>query len=170
MTGPDQAHAYLSWARETIRYADTDRQGHVNNAVFAILLETGRVMILYSAERPILEPGSAFVIARLVLDFEAELTWPGEVHIGTRVADIGRSSVKLEQTILQNGPCCGLAKTVIVLMDEATRKSRPLSSAAVARLKELQLGAQNNSGSCREKGCENMSPLRVPTDIEPTGH
>lgn len=31
---------------EKLRYVDTDRQGHVNNAVFASMLETGRVELL----------------------------------------------------------------------------------------------------------------------------
>ncbi|HDG9121136.1 TPA: acyl-CoA thioesterase, partial [Pseudomonas aeruginosa] len=35
---------------DKIRYADTDRQGHVNNAVFATFLETGRVEIIYDPE------------------------------------------------------------------------------------------------------------------------
>lgn len=132
------ASAYPSWATETIRYGDTDRQGHVNNAVFATLLETGRVHILYSPDRPILEPAGAFVIARLVLDFKAELNWPGEAHIGTRVRSIGRSSVRLEQAIFQKETCAALAETVIVLTDERTRKSRPLSDLAIARLMELR--------------------------------
>ncbi|MEJ2623205.1 MAG: thioesterase family protein [Pseudolabrys sp.] len=138
MIDDDQLAGYPSWADETIRYSDTDRQGHVNNAVFATLLETGRVKILYNPERPILESGSAFVIARLLLEFKAELNWPGEAHIGTRVQKVGRSSLTLEQAITQNGACAATAETVIVLMDEATRKSRPLSAAAVDRLTELQ--------------------------------
>ena len=32
--------------RDKLRYGDTDRQGHVNNAVFATFLETGRVDML----------------------------------------------------------------------------------------------------------------------------
>ena len=138
MSDPVEVNAFPCWATETIRYGDTDRQGHVNNAVFVTLLETGRVGFLYSRERPILEPGSAFVIARLELDFKAELNWPGEARIGTRVRSVGRSSLKLEQAIFQDGTCAATAETVIVLMDEATRKSRPLSGAALARLKELQ--------------------------------
>lgn len=138
MIDDDQLAAYPSWTTETIRYNDADRQGHVNNAVFATLLETGRVRILYNPERPILEPGTAFVIARLLLEFKAELNWPGEAHIGTRVQKVGRSSLSLEQAIFQNGTCAATAETVIVLMDEATRKSRPLSAAAVERLTELQ--------------------------------
>jgi acyl-CoA thioester hydrolase len=37
--------AYPSVTYDKVRYADTDRQGHVNNAVFATFLETGRVEI-----------------------------------------------------------------------------------------------------------------------------
>ncbi len=120
---------------DKIRYADTDRQGHVNNAVFATLLETGRVEILYDPALPLAEPGSAFVIARLALDFRGEIRWPGDVLIGTRIAAIGRSSVNLQQGLFQSELCVATAETVIVLMDEATRKSRPLTAAAVERLR-----------------------------------
>jgi acyl-CoA thioester hydrolase len=48
---------------DKVRYADTDRQGHVNNAVFATFLETGRVEVLYNPEYPLLSEGSSFVSA-----------------------------------------------------------------------------------------------------------
>ncbi|MEZ4763396.1 MAG: acyl-CoA thioesterase, partial [Calditrichia bacterium] len=48
---------------DKIRYADTDRQGHVNNATFSTFLETGRVEVLYNAEFPVLFANSSFVIA-----------------------------------------------------------------------------------------------------------
>ncbi len=119
---------------DKLRYADTDRQGHVNNAVFATFMETGRVAFLHDPQAPLAEPGSAFVIARLTIDFRAEIVWPGEVEIGTRVAAVGRSSLTLEQGVFQNGRCAARAESVIVLMDEATRRSRPLSPAARDRL------------------------------------
>jgi hypothetical protein len=34
---------YAFQAYDKLRYGDTDRQGHINNAVFTTLLETGRV-------------------------------------------------------------------------------------------------------------------------------
>jgi acyl-CoA thioester hydrolase len=122
---------------DKVRYADTDRQGHVNNAVFATFLETGRVEILYDPLMPLAEPGSAFVIARLAVDFRAEIVWPGDVQIGTRVIAIGRSSVTLEQGLFQNGRFVATGETVIVLMDETTRRSRPLGPAAIDRLRLL---------------------------------
>ncbi len=118
-------------AQDTIRYGDTDRQGHVNNAVFATFFETGRVTCLYNPERPLAPQGAEFVIARLVVDFRAEMRWPGVVDIGTRVLRVGRSSVHLEQALFQDGRCVASGETVIVLMDESTRRSRPLPDEAV---------------------------------------
>ncbi len=119
---------------DKIRYGDTDRQGHVNNAVFATFFELGRVEMLFEPSAPPLEPGTAVVIVRLAIDFKAEINWPGEVMIGTRVAGVGRSSVRIEQALFQNGKCAATAESVIVLMDEATRRSRPLPEAARAWL------------------------------------
>ena len=42
---------------DKIRYADTDRQGHVNNANFSTFLETGRTEILYNPDTPLTAPG-----------------------------------------------------------------------------------------------------------------
>ncbi len=125
---------------ETIRYADTDRQGHVNNAVFATLCETGRVAFLYDPAQPLAPDGASFVIARLTIDFRAEIRWPGEVEIGTRIQSIGRSSMVLAQGLFQNGRCAATAETVIVLMDETTRRSRPLPDTTIERLTRLNGG------------------------------
>jgi len=59
---------------DTVRYGDTDRQGHVNNAAFATFCETGRVNFLFLAGHPLAPPGTSFVIARVAIDFRAELT------------------------------------------------------------------------------------------------
>lgn len=123
---------------DKLRYADTDRQGHVNNAVFASFLETGRVELLYDPEGPLAEAGGAFVIARLALDLRAELRWPGVVQIGTRVARIGTSSVTLEQALYQGDVCAATAETVIVHVDEATHRARPLGARALAKLEALR--------------------------------
>ena len=123
---------------EKLRYADTDRQGHVNNAVFATMLETGRVEILYDPDKPLASPNCAFVIVNLTLDFRSEISWPGRVNVGTRVSKVGRSSVTFEQALFQEGRIAATAKTVVVQMNEVTRRSEPLSKAAVERLSSLE--------------------------------
>ena len=122
---------------DTLRYGDTDRQGHVNNAVFSTFLESGRVALLYDPDAPLADPGASFVIARLVLDFRDEVNWPGRIEIGTRVARVGRSSLTLEQGLFQDGRCVATAETVIVHTDGTTRRSKPLSHATVRCLKSL---------------------------------
>jgi acyl-CoA thioester hydrolase len=77
--------AYPSRTSTEIRYADMDRQGHVDNAVFATFSEIGRIAFLYNPERLMGPPGTSFVVARLTIDLFAELVWPGTVEIGTSV-------------------------------------------------------------------------------------
>jgi acyl-CoA thioester hydrolase len=121
-------------ARDKLRYGDTDRQGHVNNAVFSTFFETGRVELLFSSETDLMGPDGSFVLARLQIDFRKELKWPGEVEIGTRVVTIGRSSLRFEQAVFNQGDCIATAETIVVLTDVKTRKSRPFSDAARACL------------------------------------
>lgn len=126
---------------DKLRYNDTDRQGHVNNAVFATLLETGRVEFLYAPDGALHAPGCAFVIAGLTLSFLREINWPGRVDIGTGVTDVGRSSFTLSQGLYQNGQCVAMAQTTIVQMNESNRRSHPLSDATQQRLQTLKLPA-----------------------------
>jgi len=119
---------------DKVRYADTDRQGHVNNAVFNTFLETGRVEFLYDPANPLTDDGAAFVIANLTLRFVSEAHWPGRIDIGTGVTKVGNSSLTLAQALFQDGRCVATAETVIVQMNEETRKSHPLTDAARAFL------------------------------------
>jgi len=126
---------------DKIRYADTDRQGHVNNALFATFLETGRVEILYDPDTPLAADGAEFVIARLVLDFLGEIRWPGAVTVGTGVSKVGSSSLTLFQAIYQGEVCVAHAETVIVQVDTESRRASPLSESARTRLEGLRLMA-----------------------------
>src|SRR5258708_23592060 len=122
---------------DKLRYGDTDRQGHVNNAVFTTLLEDGRVEMSYGGESPLLDPGCAFVIGRLELDFIGEIHWPGRVQIGTRIRSISRSSLRMEQGLFQQERLVAWAESVLVQISEASRKSQALSPELIAKLKKL---------------------------------
>ena len=119
---------------DKVRYNDTDRQGHVNNAVFATFMELARVELLHHPDLGLREDGASLVLARLVIDFRAEIHFPGEVQIGTRVGKVGRSSIAFENAIFQHGQLCGYGEAVVVLVDGSTKRSRPISDASRARL------------------------------------
>jgi acyl-CoA thioester hydrolase len=120
--------------RDKLRYGDTDRQGHVNNAVYATFFETGRVDMLIAGGADLMGETGAFVLARLTIDFRREINWPGEVEIGTRVLAVGRSSLRLEHALFDQGAWAASGESVVVLTDTLTRRSKPFSDAARAWL------------------------------------
>ncbi len=124
---------------DIIRFADIDRQGHVNNAVYPTYFETGRVGFIYDPNEGLQVDGCTTVLARIEIDFLKELRWPGTVEIGTAIAEIGRSSYVFAQAIFHDGVCAARARSTMVLIDRATRKARPLPSELVTRLERIRL-------------------------------
>lgn len=112
---------------DKLRYADTDRQGHVNNGVYATFFETGRVEFIRAAEEHAATADAEFVLARITIDYLAEVHWPGTVTIGTRIVRIGTSSLTVEQAVIVDGVVCARAESVIVQIRTSTRKSEPFS-------------------------------------------
>ena len=131
--------AYASRTSADIRYSDLDRQGHVNNAVFATFSEVGRVAFMYDPAHPLASEGRSFVVARLLIDFRAELFWPGTVDIGTGVLKVGRSSFTLAQGLFNDGRLVATTEATIVMVNKESRRSTPLPPATVDILHSLQL-------------------------------
>ena len=125
--------------QENVRYGDTDRQGHVNNAVFSTFFECSRTSILYDPSRNLITPDREFVIVKFEVEYLAELGWPGTVDIGTRVVRLGRSSIVCEQAIFQNGVCAAISSNVMVMIDVVTRKSAALQDEVAAVFTDLML-------------------------------
>ena len=117
--------AYVTTHR--LRFNDTDRLGHVNNAVFAVMLEQGRSELAELAGLPVSSADQQLVIVRLELDFVAEMTWPGDVRIETVVAELGGRSIRLRQQLLCGGLVTARALTVLVVLDRATGRAAPLT-------------------------------------------
>jgi acyl-CoA thioester hydrolase len=109
-----------------LRFNDTDKLGHVNNAVFAVMLEQGRSELMAEAGLPVGTGELAVVIVRMELDFLAEMTWPGYVVIETSVTRLGGRSFQLGQRLLQDATPTGQAVTVMVVMDRAARRAVPI--------------------------------------------
>lgn len=130
---------YATHYTDKLRFSDTDRLGHINNTVFAKLLESGRVDMVHHGARNVTPVGAVFVVARLAIDFLAEMNWPGEAVIGTRVGRLGRSSLGLEQAIFVAGQCVAKSDSVLVLMDETTRRSTELPEELRAHLEAFKV-------------------------------
>jgi acyl-CoA thioester hydrolase len=121
---------------EIIRFGDLDPQGHVNQAVFNTYFESGRVAMFRNKDLGIGVPGATFVLVRIEINYMKELHWPGEITVGTGVAEFGRSSFIVTQAIFRDGVCAATARATLVCIDLTTRKARPLPEDAIARLSQ----------------------------------
>ena len=130
---------YPSKTFDKVRYVDTDRQGHVNNAVFTSFSETGRAEIYYDFENPLAAPDASFVIASSFINYLAEINWPGRVDIGTCITRIGTSSFSLAQGFYQDGKLCGTAETTVVHVSGHPLRSCPLPEKTKEKFRSLML-------------------------------
>jgi len=119
---------------DIIRFADLDPQGHVNNAVFSTYFESGRVGMFRDPDLSIGVPNATYVLVRQEIDFLQELRWPGNVEVGTALAELGRSSFTVAQVIFHAGVCAAAGRATMVMVDMATRRARPLTAEVIARL------------------------------------
>lgn len=122
---------------EKLRFADTDRHGHITNSVFAVCCQNARMELLCDPRRVPIPRNTQFVIARLVLEFRAEMHWPGTVKIGTRVERVGRSSATLAQALFVREACVATAESIVALMDMTTRRSALLPEGTAEALRAM---------------------------------
>ncbi|MCB8874259.1 acyl-CoA thioesterase [Acidisoma silvae] len=121
---PTLRETYRVWGREQVRYSDTDAQGHVNNVSYAAYLETGRTTLAQACGLPIgLHNGKHTVLARVEIDYRAEVHWPASLDLGSAVVKIGRSSVTVIQAIFHGDRCVAMGREVMVMVETATGQS-----------------------------------------------
>jgi acyl-CoA thioester hydrolase len=105
-----------------VRFGDTDMFGHVNNAAFATYAELGRLRFLASLGYP---PGG-LILARIALDFRRQLRYGGDGEMETRVADIGTTSLTLDQRLVADGEVACEASSVVVFFDYGQGRPVPV--------------------------------------------
>ena len=125
--------------RLTVRFADCDPMGHVNNAVYLTYLEETRFAHWRAAwgfgtSDPAPDiPG--VILARVEIDYRAQARSGDVLEIRMRVASLGRSSFTYEYELVDSrGTLVATAKSVMVMFDYATQKPVPIPDAVRAML------------------------------------
>ena len=129
--------------RIEIRWRDVDAYGHVNNAVYLNYLEEARDPLVQKVLGPITDTWD-FVLARVAIDYRAELTQDdAEVLVSCRLDSIGRASVRTREVVAKlDGTVSAEARSVVVARDPSTGTSRPLTDEERAALeRELDVTA-----------------------------
>lgn len=122
------------------RFQDLDVNGHINNVAFAVLFESGRVLLNRRirpwAERPANE---RTMVVSVEITYLAEGNFPDPVTITSGVGRIGTSSWTIIQAMFQSGHCIATCDAVIACRTDG--EAKPLRGEMVAELEGLLVSA-----------------------------
>jgi acyl-CoA thioester hydrolase len=124
--------------RERVRYRDGDAFGHVNNAVYLTYLEQARNAFLASLGLVRTIEDIAMILARVEIDYRAQLDVDEEVEVAVRCSRIGTKSFDLEYELRTGERVVAEARTVLVGFDYVRNASIPISDAWRAALSGTQ--------------------------------
>jgi acyl-CoA thioester hydrolase len=129
---------YKHWTEVNLRFGDTDRQGHINNSVYATLYESGRFAFFQEGFKKSEDGQHSITLARVAIDFRIELYFPGTVSVGSRILSVGKSSLKLGQAIFKDEICHSISDSVLVFIDLSTRRSTPFTKEMLSIIEHLK--------------------------------
>lgn len=112
--------------RDTVRFRDCDAMGHVNNAVYSTYLEEARLGVLGDL--------ADFILARVEIDFRAELRAGEEIEVTSWCSRMGTKSLELSHEIRTPDRLVAEAKSVLVGYDYSRGASVELPDAVRALL------------------------------------
>lgn len=131
----------------SVRWADMDSMGHINNAKYFTYCESARMSYFAAvkmlAHREQEQHGPALAAAHL--NFRRQVRYPAELDVLTRVSEIGRSSFRMEYEIVYRdigGQRERVADGhgVVVWIDYATGRSIPLPQSLKDEIRRFEDG------------------------------
>lgn len=120
----------------TTRFADVDRNGHINNVALAAAFEDARVR--FGAELAVRGSGEDRpMVAAAYIDYLAQAHYPKPLTVKVGIVSLGRSSWSIAELALQEGKPCALCRATLVNTDGV--KAKPLCEDVRATLERLRL-------------------------------
>ena len=110
--------------KKKIRWSDQDATAHVNNVQFARFIETSRIVLLHGIASNVRDLTACFMIARVEIDYLAEMRVPGKGRAGPR---IGPTSVAFGHGILKGRHFTAVGHSVVVHIDANQRRLLPIN-------------------------------------------
>lgn len=113
----------------TLRFGDLDAVGHLNNVALLRFIESGRVDFMVDVKVGRHDELS-FVLASLHCDFRAQGFYRDQLVCGTRMANIGRTSMTMEQRVWRaDETVVAEARSVMVALGPDRKSPAPVPRA-----------------------------------------
>jgi acyl-CoA thioester hydrolase len=95
---------FRHWHNVSLRWADNDAYGHVNNVVYYQWFDSAvNAMLVGEGLLDIAVGDPIALVVGTSCDYFAPLSFPGNVEVGLGVADLGRSSVRYRLGVFAPG-------------------------------------------------------------------
>lgn len=118
------------------RFSETDALGHINNTVLPVWFEDARTPI-FELFCPGMDTNNwHLIIAKIDVEFLAELYYGKTVEIRTYMKKIGNSSMIIGHEAWQEGILTAKGSAVMVHFDHNSKSSKPISADTRAILEQ----------------------------------
>ena len=108
-----------------VRFHDTDANGHINNASYAVYSEYNRVDFL----EKVAGLKDNLILANLNIDFLKEIAFDDKVSVTLQVKKLGNSSIRLYQEVFANDAIAAKIHSVVVVFDYKTKQAVRINDA-----------------------------------------
>ncbi|QIZ78242.1 acyl-CoA thioesterase [Ferrimonas lipolytica] len=124
----------------TPRFMETDALGHINNTVIPVWFEEGRTPI-FELFVPTLDLKRwNLILAKISVDFVAQIYYGSPVLIQTSISKIGNSSFEVAQQVVQDDKVVAQGLAVMVHFDYEHQRAAPIPTDIRTKMTEhLQL-------------------------------
>lgn len=138
---PDRT-CFAAFVPIATRWMDNDVYGHVNNVVYYSFFDTAVNGLLIEAG--VLEPSRSEIVGLVVetrCTYFESVAFPDRLEIGVSVAHVGRSSVRYDLAVFQEGAALAAARGAFthVYVDRATQKPVPIPEKVRAVFEKLRV-------------------------------
>ncbi|MDY6957029.1 MAG: thioesterase family protein [Pseudomonadota bacterium] len=136
----DYAAVFVHRFPMAVRWGDMDAYGHVNNVNFLRYFESGRVAYAQEAyDRPVGANGENVILADTQCSFKRQLHYPGDITILSRTFRVGRTSMTMEQIIVQGeGELVATSRSVMVWFDFKSQRPVPVPDSLKSCLRRYE--------------------------------
>ena len=108
------------------RFCETDALGHVNNTVLPVWFEKAREP-LFKLFTPDMDIASwRLIIARIEVEFKAQLHYGKDVELRTCLEKIGNSSMVVHHEAWQSDVLCAQGSAVMIHFDYQNQQAIPI--------------------------------------------
>ena len=127
-----------------IDWSDLDLLGHVNNIAFSRFFQAARVEYCGHIGMNVYQGmATGPILAASRVQFTAQLFFPGNVRILTRIKKTGGTSIVLEHALYDDkGTLCAFAEDVVVRFDFKAKTKIPLGDGILGKIASYEAACE----------------------------